>query len=96
MFFLKQFKIAYISQSRKCLEFIQDYTYLGVIMNTNMCPDLDIQQMKATYAGGNTLISRFRKCVILLILIKLLKSFCNSLYCSMIDVDWYFNDSNVC
>ena len=62
------------------LQYKEAHKYLGVIICDTLCDDLDIQQqVKATYARGNALISRFRKCD-KDVKVKLFKSFCNSFY----------------
>ena len=68
-----------ISLDGKQLQYKDEHKYLGVIICDTLCDDLDILQVKATYARGNALISRFRKCDDD-VKVKLFKSFCNSFY----------------
>ena len=62
------------------LSFVNEHKYLGIKICDNMYDDADIvQQVKATYARGNVLISKFRKCDNE-VKVKLFKAFCNSFY----------------
>ena len=71
------------------LNFVTEHKYLGVILDHNMSDDFDIkQQVRATYARGNVLISRFRKCTDD-IKVKLFKTFCNSFYGCNIWVNYH-------
>ena len=64
----------------KVLDFVNVHKYLGVMLSNDMYDDVDIrQQVKATYARGNVLIAKFRKCDDE-VKIKLFKTFCNSFY----------------
>ena len=77
---LKNMSIPGIYLNDKLIKFKADHKYLGMIITDNSCDDLDIyQQVKATYARGNTLISRFRQCEDN-VKIKLFKSFCSNFY----------------
>jgi len=77
---LKSVSTPSIKLNSKNVAFVSDHKYLGVILTHNMCDDCDImQQVKATYARGNVLISKFRKCNES-VKIKLFKTFCNSFY----------------
>ena len=51
--------------NNKRLNYIEKHTgkYFGVILCNDLCDDSDIkQQIRPTYARGNILISKFRKC----------------------------------
>lgn len=86
---LKNMTFPNICLSGKYLKSVTDHKYLGIIVNNNMCDDLDIQQqVRATYARGNTLISRFRKSDDS-VKTKLFKTFCNNFYCCNLWVQYH-------
>ena len=49
--------------NNKSLNYIGEHKYLGVLLCNDLCDDADIkQQIRSTYARGNVLLSKFRKC----------------------------------
>ena len=69
-----------ITLNGNSLQFVEEHKYLGIILCKDMYDDKAImQQIKATYARGNVLISRFRKCDEH-VKVKLFKTYCNSFY----------------
>ena len=60
---LQHIKLSDIVLNGKKLTYLDSHKYLGVIIRHDMFDDVSIsQQVKGTYARGNILISRFRKC----------------------------------
>ena len=84
---LQHIKLSDIVLNGKKLTYLDSHKYLGVIIRHDMFDDVSIsQQVKGTYARGNILISRFRKCDED-VKVKLFKTFCNNFYgCSLWNV----------
>ena len=77
---LKNVQFPDVYLNNKCIQYKDVHKYLGVCISNTLCDGIDIQQqVKATYARGNALISRFRKCDNN-VKVKLFKSFCSSFY----------------
>ena len=66
----------------KCLKWIAEHKYLGVIIREDLKDDVDIQrQLRSLYARGNLLVRKFKKCSVD-VKIQLFKSYCTNLYCA--------------
>ena len=75
----------------KILNFTGEHKYLGVNICNNLTDDVDIkQQTRGTYARGNNIILKFRKCDTET-KVKLFKTFCNSFYGSGLWVNYHCN-----
>ena len=65
------------------IKVVEEETYLGYIMNTDMSDDDHIiNGMRNIYARGNMLIGNFKHCTVN-VKITLLKTYCLSLYCCL-------------
>ena len=77
---LKDLQYPSIKLDGNVLQFVSDHKYLGILLNKDVYDDLDIkQQVRDTYAKGNMLISKFRKCDTN-VKVKLFKTFCSNIY----------------
>ena len=67
--------------NNKMLDMVDEHKYLGVFIKSTYSDVRDIKrQIRSTYARGNMLINKFRKCNDE-VKIQLFKSYCTSLYC---------------
>ena len=77
---LKEYTLCQLYLDGKKLDIVNVHKYLGMKIRDDMYDDADIaQQVRATYARGNVLISKFRKCDND-VKVKLFKTFCSSFY----------------
>ena len=64
----------------KELHWVNECSYLGVIICSNKCDNADIyRQIRSIYTQGNTIISKFKKCS-KNVKVELFKTFCYNLY----------------
>ena len=87
---LKNFNVPNMYLNGAQLTWVHEQKYLGIIMTSTFTDNKDIiRQVRATYARGNALICKFRKCTDN-VKVQLFKSFCSNFYCSSL----WFNFTN--
>ena len=60
---------------------VDSYKYLGIFIDSSFKDDHDIRrQIRAMYARGNMLVSKFRKCTPE-VKVQLFKTYCSNIYC---------------
>jgi hypothetical protein len=80
--FLEKLSVPTIYLDGKPVSMVTEHKYLGVFITSDFKDDRDIKrQIRAIYARGNILISKFRKCSNE-VKVQLFKSFCSNAYCS--------------
>ena len=89
---LKKFNVPHMYIDGAQLKWVDEQKYLGIFMTSTFTDNKDIiHQVRATYARGNALICKFRKCTDD-VKVQLFKSFCSNFYCSSL---WFnFNQAS--
>ena len=86
MYALINIDVPSVYLNHKSVSVVNTYSYLGIWVTNDFTDNEDIERLtRQTYASGNALISKFKKCTEE-VKITLLQSFCSNFYCCEL---WY-------